>query len=326
MAETPVTSLYHRINQVKADIRRVPKSGKNSHFNYFYATESDISDLVRPLMAKHGVCLVFNGPDPDRIEAIQGEKQTLYRLWVKYQLVNTDNPSEREIVIVPGEALDMQDKGYSKALTAAAKYAWLKIFDISTGDEAEDRDSDGHPGQNDKPPTARAAAGPKPRPAPPKEAELKPAATLGAVLGDDGAARLIKYLQDMGKTPEELRAALYKKGYRNAIRGKEDNPEQWPVSLTEPIKKLWEVKDAKPKAVVVDLLLNAVTKAWPKWYPPESNVKPTADYPQTPAEVVSRMRGSNEWAEIPPGLEREKQMVEDLTADLVYPDGTKIPF
>lgn len=241
-------SLYARINAVKAGIKRVPKTGKNTHFNYNYATESDISDLVRPLMAECGVCLVFKGPIRNMTEIIDcptksGGGQYFYRIWVKYILVNTDRPEEREEVLIPGEALDQQDKGFSKALTAAAKYAWLKIFDISTGDESADRDSDQPsdkeprlaPSYTLPPSTSKPKA---PRAAIPTSVPVTKTEDLGKKVGVDQAADLIAWLTSQGKGLSDLRSALYRGGYRNAIRGKEENVADWPHSLLGPIEKI----------------------------------------------------------------------------------------
>ena len=233
----PVTkSLYARINEVKKAITRVKKSGKNRHFGYDYATESDISDMIRPLMADAGVCLVFKGPVREHCEILQEETKSgnpsmFYRIWVKYLLVNTDNPAEQEEVLIPGEAIDQQDKGFSKAMTAAAKYAWLKIFDISTGEPADDRDAD-QPADKEE------------RKAPPRSANPRtlvpttPAAEIGKKIGPDDAAGLIHWLTDNGKSLADLRAALAKRGLTNAIRGKEENVADWPASLLAPITQI----------------------------------------------------------------------------------------
>ena len=50
-----MASLYAKMAKVMGDIERLPKSGHNSHFKYDYATESDIADAIRPLLAKYVV-------------------------------------------------------------------------------------------------------------------------------------------------------------------------------------------------------------------------------------------------------------------------------
>ena len=49
-------SLYAKMAQVLAGITRIPKLGYNENFNYAFATESDIVDAVRGLMAEAGLC------------------------------------------------------------------------------------------------------------------------------------------------------------------------------------------------------------------------------------------------------------------------------
>lgn len=308
------TTLYERINRVKADIERVKKSGFNSHFKYQYATESDISDMVRPLMAKHGVCLLFKGVDRDIhiTPPEQGDKQFLYRIWMKYELVNADNPSERETLEIPSEALDHQDKGITKAMTAGAKYAWLKIFDISTGDEADDADSHG---------SAEAASGRAPSVAPP-------------VLGAGGVTSMQAHLEQRGLTPDGLVAAMKVNKLIPPVVGWESKPEQWPQSMIPDIKTLIEkitLKEPaaapvvpKPATKPKDPLLAAVEAQWKVWYPGRAG--PNVGNPQNPAALIAAMRRTTDWHEIPEGPERDKQMISDLKDDRVLPDGTKIPF
>lgn len=167
MSETATkpTSVYARLNAVKAEVSRIPKNGFNQHFQFKFSTESDIIDVVRPLCAKHGVALVYHGPDLDRMviedggTTKSGTKQMLYRLWVRYEVVNVDDPADRFEVWGYGEGLDTSDKGHSKALTNAHKYVIIRLFDVSTGDPTEDPDAHGSPGdERPSPVTSKNAA------------------------------------------------------------------------------------------------------------------------------------------------------------------------
>lgn len=328
MAESSRGSLYERINRVSAEAKRVAKEGKNSHFGYAYATESDISDMLRPLLAKHGVCLLYLGPDRETVFIEWGEKQALYRIWVKYQLVNVDDPAERETISCPGEALDAQDKGMNKALTAAAKYAWLKIFHLSTGDAADETDSQAYADRTVK------------------TTQIRSPETRG-LLGQNGVEALKCIMEGHGVDPESLTHEMARQGLTAGLNL--NSPETWPVTVlpkvhavvkflaNQPREAAPEVAEltAKPerkaKAPVADkaahpmMLIDAVKTAWTtKWYP--DGRKPGTGQPKTALSVIAAMMRGGEWNEIPEGPEREKQMIADIMEDRVMPDGTKIPF
>jgi hypothetical protein len=157
MSET--ATVYARLNAVKAEVARVAKTGENAHFGYKFATESDIVDCIRPLCAKHGVALVYHGPQQGSIvitevPTAKGGAKFLYQMWVDYEVVNCDSPEDRFVVRGYGEAMDQDDKGHNKALTNAHKSVLIRLFDISTGDTADDPDL--HGSEDRKPTPARA--------------------------------------------------------------------------------------------------------------------------------------------------------------------------
>lgn len=164
MSEAKPSTLYARINLVKKDVVRVKKTGKNQHFGYMFATESDICDTLRPLMAEHGVCLVYHGPDPDKFKMLEagktksGAEKFRYCVWCKYSVVNADDAADRFETWGYGEALDQEDKGHNKAITNAHKYVLIKLFDVSTGDLAADPDTYGHGDEREAPPAQRPVA------------------------------------------------------------------------------------------------------------------------------------------------------------------------
>lgn len=119
-------------------VGRVKKNGKNSHHGYDYVTEADLVDAVRGHLAQEGV-MVFttvaehtvNGSTATvtlELEFVDGESGDAYKTqWV-------------------GQGQDKQDKAYYKAYTGAMKYALMKTFLISTGDDPE-RDADDQRGR-----------------------------------------------------------------------------------------------------------------------------------------------------------------------------------
>lgn len=207
MSEKP-TSVYARLNAVKAGVKRVAKTGTNEHFKYQFATESDIVDCIRPLCAEHGIALVYHGPEPESIKiteitAKSGAIKFLYQMWVGYEVVNVDSPEDRFVVRGYGEALDNDDKGHNKALTNAHKYVLIRLFDISTGDTADDPDQHGS--------EDRGPAG-KPRPVTPtNKAKTDTAIAKGKANQDDEVTRkFLAALDTIGWDIEAFTAELVK--------------------------------------------------------------------------------------------------------------------
>lgn len=323
-------SLYERINRVKRDCHRLKKTGTNAHFGYKYATESDISDMLRPLMAEHGVCLLYKGPERETVSIEWGEKQALYRVWVRYELVNVDNPAEREVLVCPGEALDSQDKGMNKALTAAAKYAWLKIFDISTGEPADDPDNGGGT-EPVKPKISRAKTEPKPPPAKPVAPEVSTPPAPGdpdmRPAGDEWARVLYNRLAERCITLAQLRHVMYKKfGAGVFLKGIEEFPEKWPRGLGADIKRCLEDFPVVPNNPA-DLELTLRSAAAVEWQKQLGGKRPPDGMPSTIDEMIDAMKENLNWKQYPAGPDRTRQMIEDLKAGKVLvPNGTLIPF
>lgn len=126
--------LYAKVAAVMADVKRLEKRGTNAHFKYDFVTAEDVKDLIRPLLAKHQLALF---PTIEGIEREPRDKgQTLTRLAVAFTLACGES-GETVTSLWHGEALDNQDKGINKALTAVLKYYLINTFQVSTGDEAD---------------------------------------------------------------------------------------------------------------------------------------------------------------------------------------------
>lgn len=161
---TQSRNLIQKCAAVMASVAHVPKRGRNSFHNYDYATEADIADAVRESMAHEGVMLI---PSVEKAEWREAEtksgKERAVTLTVRYRL--TDGAESLEFVIL-GEGQDRGDKATYKAMTGATKYALLKLFLISTGDDPEAE-------EGEKPPPARGTA-PTVKPAEEKRPEAPP--------------------------------------------------------------------------------------------------------------------------------------------------------
>lgn len=118
--------------------------GKNK---YKAVSERDVIDAVKPLEAKYGV---YSYPISRRVlESNLLESESTYngnttkkttfmtRIETTYRFVNMDKPDEYIEIISFAEGIDPQDKGSGKAMTYADKYALMKAYKISTGDDPD---------------------------------------------------------------------------------------------------------------------------------------------------------------------------------------------
>ena len=151
-------NIYQRMAAITAELRAVaknltvPTGGKNS---YKAVSERDILDAVKPLEEKHGVYSYPAGRNVLESHILESEKtyngQTsktttfMTRIETLYRFVNVDNPAEHIDTVTFAEGIDAQDKGSGKAMTYADKYALMKAYKISTGDDPDqDASEDKH--------------------------------------------------------------------------------------------------------------------------------------------------------------------------------------
>jgi len=130
-------NLFQRILAIQTEVEMVSKGGYNDFHKYKYVTESDILKALKPLLTKHGVCVMFSVIDSGVV------CENIMRVTGKYTWVNIDNPSDRFETLTVGDGDDVSkagkvgDKGIFKAMTGAQKYGLLKCLFIATGDDPE---------------------------------------------------------------------------------------------------------------------------------------------------------------------------------------------
>ena len=101
----------------------------------FYSTEEMVSFGIRNrrdfvAIFSNQATLTYNG---------NTTKKTTFmtRIETTYRFVNMDKPDEFIEIISFAEGIDSQDKGSGKAMTYADKYALMKAYKISTGDDPD---------------------------------------------------------------------------------------------------------------------------------------------------------------------------------------------
>ena len=147
-------NIYQRMSAITSEISRVAKNlsvdaGKSS---YKAVGEADVLEAVKPAEQKYGV---YSYPvERDIIESgvLTSEvtrngqpykrEQQYMRLRVVYRFVNIDKPDEFVEVATYGDGIDSGDKAPGKAMTYADKYALLKAYKITTGEDPDQKASE----------------------------------------------------------------------------------------------------------------------------------------------------------------------------------------
>ena len=147
-------NIFQRMSAITAEINRVAKNlsvdaGKSS---YKAVGEADVLEAVKPMEEKYKVYSypvereivesgvvtsesTYNGQTRQR-------NQQFMRLRTVYRFVNMDKPEEYIDVTTYGDGLDSGDKAPGKAMTYADKYALLKAYKITTGDDPDQKGSE----------------------------------------------------------------------------------------------------------------------------------------------------------------------------------------
>ena len=142
-AEPTSLNLRQRKLRVLQDVEMVVKRGQTQFGDRFkYAKIDDVMAAVRPSMARHGLDLDFS---IDHELSSRGEfgatkngvMQFITTLWVRFELLNADEPADKVSCLMVGEGIDTGDKGTGKALSYAYKNYLLKTFLLPSGDEAD---------------------------------------------------------------------------------------------------------------------------------------------------------------------------------------------
>ena len=144
-------NIYQKMDLITNEIETVGKNLKvqvSSKASYNAVSERDIIDAVKPIEHKYRVYsypydrkIIDNDIVVNKNE--YGEKNSFFmRVETIYRFVNIDNGNEFIDIKAYGDGIDTGDKAPGKATTYADKYALMKAYKISTG---EDPDEDPSP-------------------------------------------------------------------------------------------------------------------------------------------------------------------------------------
>lgn len=136
----PPLKLLKKLADIMADLDWVEKRGHNAHFNYDYATESDILAAIRPRLSEVGIfvqtIVEAESATPTGKESSGGAKMMRHRVQLLHVFYDSESGETLEGVGI-GYSNDDSDKGFYKAYTGAVKYFFTKTFLVSSGDDPE---------------------------------------------------------------------------------------------------------------------------------------------------------------------------------------------
>lgn len=143
-------NIFQKMAMITAKLQTVSKNltvQTTKTSSYKAVSERDVLDAVKPLEAEFGV---YSYPaDRKVLESNMLESESTYdgktttkttfmtRIMTVYRFVNVDDPEDFIETITFAEGIDPQDKGSGKAMTYADKYALMKAYKISTGDDPD---------------------------------------------------------------------------------------------------------------------------------------------------------------------------------------------
>lgn len=143
-------NIFEKMAAITAELQTVAKNltvATSKTASYKAVSERDVLDAVKPLEAKYGVYsypaqrLVLESNMLESESEYQGkvQKKTTFmtRICTIYRFVNIEKPDEFVETTTFAEGIDPQDKGSGKAMTYADKYALMKAYKISTGDDPD---------------------------------------------------------------------------------------------------------------------------------------------------------------------------------------------
>lgn len=153
-------NIFQKMADITNELGTVAKNlnvAVNTTASYKAVSEVDILNAVKPLEYKHGV---YSYPHDTNIinqeivttKTQYGDKDNYFiRLERVYRFVNIEDKTDFIEVKSYGDGIDTGDKATGKAMTYADKYALMKAYKISTGDDPDKEASEEAPKYQTKP-------------------------------------------------------------------------------------------------------------------------------------------------------------------------------
>lgn len=131
-------TLVKKLTTIMQGIGPVPQTGFNNFHKYNYTTEADVQAITSNRMSEENLIMIPYEVENSNTQVTtnKGNKENLYQGTWDFKIIDGDS-GEELTVRVTGHGQDSGDKAPYKAFTGAHKYALMKLFQISTGDDPE---------------------------------------------------------------------------------------------------------------------------------------------------------------------------------------------
>lgn len=131
-------NLHQRLLDVMQTMGAVGKGGRTDYGEKFaYHKIDDIDDKLRVALVEHGVIATIIEIKDRKLDHFEetdryGKPRTTWyaECLIVLELVNADNPEDRKTIQGWGQGLDYSDKATGKAISYAAKSAYLSAFHL----------------------------------------------------------------------------------------------------------------------------------------------------------------------------------------------------
>jgi hypothetical protein len=134
-------NIYQRLNEVRKAVQYLQKDA--SVTGYRAITHDYVTSEVRPHLIENGIMVVPRQSSYELRDTGKTTKNgipfTNYIGVYDFDFVNIDEPQDKVTVRIGAMSEDTADKGAGGAISYAMKYAFLKLFNIETGDSEESR-------------------------------------------------------------------------------------------------------------------------------------------------------------------------------------------
>lgn len=131
-------NIFQRMMKITEEMTAVTKNmevkGTDGKVRYTAVGERDILDAVKPLEAKWGI---YSYPFARKFEQLAYKDRIAVRCETIYRFVDVDHSDNFIDITSYGDGIDTGDKAPGKAMTYADKYALMKAYKISTGDDPD---------------------------------------------------------------------------------------------------------------------------------------------------------------------------------------------
>lgn len=126
-------NIYQRMLMIQTELGVVFKS-QVVDGDYSAVKEGDVLNAVKPLESKYGV---YSYPIKRNLINLQVGDNVAMRVETTYRFVNIDDKDDYLEIISYGDGVDTYDKAPGKAMTYSDKYALMKAYKITTGDDPD---------------------------------------------------------------------------------------------------------------------------------------------------------------------------------------------